>query len=95
MSIAIWKVWIESKQNKKIVYLYFLHLFFNTTWSIIFFGFQNILLSLLNLIFLIYLIVILTIKYKNISKISVILMIPYIVWCCFALLLNFSIFLLN
>jgi benzodiazapine receptor len=94
MAIAIWKVWIKSN-NKNIVYLYFIQLFFNTTWSIIFFGLQNIVLSLLNLIVLIILIVLLTIKYKDISRLSVVLMIPYIFWCCFALLLNFYLFLLN
>ena len=94
MAIAIWKIWIKSK-NKIIVYLYFIQLFFNTTWSIIFFVSQNIFLSLLNLIILIIFIVLLTIKYNAISKFSVLLMIPYFFWCCFALLLNFYIFLLN
>ena len=94
MAIAIWKIWVESK-SKSIVYLYLIQLFFNTTWSIIFFGLQNILLSLFNLIILIIFIVLLTIKYKDISKLSVVLMIPYVFWCCFALLLNFYIFLLN
>ena len=35
MAIAIWNVWIKSK-NINLVYLYFIHLFFNTTWSVVF-----------------------------------------------------------
>ena len=41
MSVAIWRIWINY-YDKKILKLYFLHLFFNMIWSVIFFGFQQI-----------------------------------------------------
>jgi tryptophan-rich sensory protein len=44
---------------------------------------------------LIIFIVLLVFKYKNISLLSMYLMIPYLLWCCFALLLNINIFLIN
>ena len=94
MAIAIWNVWIKSK-NINLVYLYFIHLFFNTTWSVVFFGFNQIELALINLIVLILFIVILFLKYKVISKLSAYLMIPYFLWCCFALLLNLNLIMLN
>ena len=94
MAIAIWIVWIKSK-NINLVYLYFIHLFFNTTWSIVFFGFNQIELALINLIVLILFIVILFLKYKVISKLSAYLMIPYFLWCCFAFLLNLNLMMLN
>ena len=94
MAIAIWNVWIKSK-NINLVYLYFIHLFFNTTWSVVFFGFNQIELALINLIVLILFIVILFRKYKVISKLSAYLMIPYFLWCCFAFLLNLNLMLLN
>jgi tryptophan-rich sensory protein len=94
MAIAIWNVWIKSK-NINLVYLYFIHLFFNTTWSVVFFGFNQIELALINLIVLILFIVILFRKYKVISKLSAYLMIPYILWCCFAFLLNLNLIMLN
>ena len=94
MAIAIWNVWIKSK-NIKFVYLYFIHLFFNTTWSVVFFGFNQIELALINLIVLILFIVILFLKYKVISKLSAYLMIPYFLWCCFAFLLNLNLMILN
>ena len=94
MAIAIWNVWIKSK-NINLVYLYFIHLFFNTTWSVVFFGFNQIELALINLIVLILFIVILFLKYKVISKLSTYLMIPYFLWCCFAFLLNLNLIMLN
>ena len=94
MAIAIWNVWIKSK-NINLVYLYFIHLFFNTTWSVVFFGFNQIELALINLIVLILFIVILFLKYKVISKLSAYLMIPYFLWCCFAFLLNLNLIVLN
>ena len=94
MAIAIWNVWIKSK-NINLVYLYFIHLFFNTTWSVVFFGFNQIELALINLIVLILFIVILFLKYKLISKLSAYLMIPYFLWCCFAFLLNLNLIMLN
>ena len=94
MAIGIWNVWIKSK-NINLVYLYFIHLFFNTTWSVVFFGFNQIELALINLIVLILFIVILFRKYKVISKLSAYLMIPYFLWCCFAFLLNLNLIMLN
>ena len=94
MAIAIWNVWIKSK-NINVVYLYFIHLFFNTTWSVVFFGFNQIELALINLIVLILFIVILFRKYKVISNLSAYLMIPYFLWCCFAFLLNLNLMVLN
>ena len=95
MTIAIWSVWNKNFRNLNIVYIYFIHLFFNTTWSIIFFGLNNLILSLINLVILILFIIVLILKFKEISKLSFYLMIPYLVWCCFALILNSTLVYLN
>ena len=95
MTIAIWSVWNKNFRNLNIIYIYFLHLFFNTTWSISFFGLHNLILSLINLIILVLFIVFLIIKFKEISKLSFYLMIPYLVWCCYALILNTTLVYLN
>ncbi len=95
MSVAIWNVWLKTNGNKNLVFLYIAHLIFNTTWSIIFFGFHNMTLALLNLIVIIMFIVILILKYKNISSLSAIIMIPYLLWTCYALILNTSLIILN
>ena len=95
MTIAIWKVWQSNFRNINIVYIYFIHLFFNTMWSIVFFVFHNILLALFVLIILIGLILYLMMQYRKINLISFYLMIPYLVWCIFASVLNFSILIIN
>jgi tryptophan-rich sensory protein len=94
MAIAIWRVWINSF-HIKILKIYFLHLFFNSIWSIIFFGFHLIGLALVNLILILIFIVFLMREYLKRDKISFYLMIPYLSWSSYALILNISIFLLN
>ena len=95
MTVAIWFFWHSKKRNMNTVYIYFIHLIFNTTWSIIFFVVHNILLALIVLIMLIVLIIILIIRFKRVNLLSAYLMIPYLLWCCFALILNMSLLILN
>ena len=95
MTIAIWSVWNKNFRNLNIIYIYFIHLFFNTTWSIIFFGLHQIFFALVVLIILIFLIVVLIIRFKRVNFVSYYLMIPYLLWCCYALFLNFNLLMLN
>ena len=94
MSLAIWKVWIKT-YNTKIFKLYFVHIFFNSLWSVIFFGFHQIGFALLNLVVILIFILLLMKDYFKIDKISFYLMVPYLGWSSFALILNISIFFLN
>ena len=94
MSIAIWKIWINFF-DRKILNIYFIHLFFNATWSIMFFGFHQILFALINLFIILIFIIILIKLYYSKDKISFILMIPYLLWTSYAFVLNFSIFIIN
>jgi len=94
MTFSIWKVWINSL-DKQILKIYFFHLFFNSTWSIVFFGFHLIGLALVNLIIILIFILFLMKEYFKRDKISFYLMIPYIAWSSYALILNSAIFLLN
>ena len=94
MSIAIWKVWINFF-DQKILNIYFVHLFFNSTWSIVFFGFHQIELALLNLIIILIFIIILMNIYFTKDKVSFYLTMPYLFWLLFALILNISIVFLN
>ena len=95
MTIAIWSAWHKNYKDLNLIYIYLMHLFFNTTWSIVFFVFHIIFAALINLIIIIGFIIILMIKYKKISNLSFILMIPYLLWCIYALTLNTSLYILN
>ena len=94
MSIAIWKIW-KNSFDTRILKIYFIHLFFNSTWSIVFFGFHLIGLALVNLIIILLFIIFLMKEYLMRDKLSFYLMTPYLAWSSYALILNSSIFLLN
>ena len=95
MTTAIWIFWHSKARNMNTVYIYFIHLIINTTWSVVFFVFHKIFFSLIILITLIFLIIILIIRFRRVNVISYYLMIPYLLWCCFALILNMSLLILN
>ena len=94
MSLAIWRVWIKFFDTK-LLKIYFIHLFFNSTWSVIFFGFHLIGAALLNLVIILIFISILMKEYFSRDKVSFYLMTPYLIWSSYAFILNSSIFLLN
>ena len=95
MTIAIWSAWHKNYKDINLIYYYLIHLCFNTTWSIIFFVFHNIFLALINLIIIILFIIFLMIRFRKVSNLSFILMIPYLLWCTYALILNSSLLILN
>ena len=95
MSVAIWLIWINPKRVEKIIYIYFIHLLINGSWSIFFFGLHLILVSLILIVIIIFFVVWLIKLYYPINKLSSFLMIPYLMWLSYALVLNFYIFILN
>jgi len=98
MGFSLFLVWRregELPQVKKALILFFIQLILNTTWSILFFGLRSPFLGFIELIFL-WLIIFLTIqKFFKISRNGGLLFIPYFIWVSFALILNFSIWVLN
>ena len=95
MSVAIWLIWINPKRVEKIIYIYFIHLLINGSWSIFFFGLHLILVSLIVIAIIIFFVVWLIKLYYPINKMSSFLMVPYLVWLSYAFVLNFYIFILN
>ena len=95
MTVAIWIFWHSKGKNMDTVYIYFNHLIINTTWSVVFFIFHEIFFALIILIILIFLIIILILRFRVVNMISYYLMIPYLLWCCYELILNMSLLILN
>ena len=95
MTLAIWFFWHSKNRDMNTIYIYFIHIVFNTTWSIIFFGLHQILFALIVLLVLIFLIIILIIRFKRVNLASYYLMIPYLLWTLYALFLNFNLLILN
>ena len=95
MSVAIWLIWINPKKSEKVIYIYFIHLLINGSWSLFFFGLHLILVSLIIIGIIIFFVIWLIKLYYPINKISAFLMIPYLVWLSYAFILNLYIFILN
>ena len=95
MAFAVWLIWINPKKTEKIIYIYFIHLLINGSWSIFFFGLHLILASLIIIGVIIFFVVWLMKLYYPINKLSAFLMVPYLVWLSYAFILNFYIFILN
>tara|TARA_B100000427_G_scaffold132334_1_gene110100 strand:+ start:449 stop:910 length:462 start_codon:yes stop_codon:yes gene_type:complete len=94
MSVAAWFAW-KKTSDKKILQIYFIHLFFNSIWSVIFFGFHQIFIALIDLVIILIFIIWLMKIYYQVNKISFLLMTPYLLWSSYALILNGTIFYLN
>ena len=93
MSLAIWKIWIKFFDTK-LLKIYFIHLFFNSTWSVVFFGFHLIGVAFKLIIILIFILILMK-EYYTKDKVSFYLMTPYLLWSSYALILNSSIVILN
>ena len=92
---ASWLMWSSRNNTQKILNIYFIHLIFNASWTVTFFAFHQILVSLIIIGLIIFFVLWLIKLYYPINKISAYLMLPYLSWLCFAFVLNYSIFTLN
>tara|TARA_B100000745_G_scaffold298696_1_gene247919 strand:- start:3907 stop:4374 length:468 start_codon:yes stop_codon:yes gene_type:complete len=96
MGIASYLVWKSKGENyRRVLALFFTHLFVNASWSIIFFGEQNIGLALGVIIILDLMLLEIIRRFYKISKIAGVILIPYLLWVLFATYLNASLFFLN
>jgi len=98
MGVALFLIWARAKNDKEkklAIILFFIQLFFNIMWSIVFFGLHSPLLAIFVIIILLVLIIATTIKFFRLSEAAGILMIPYILWVGFATILNIAIYFLN
>ncbi|SHE69682.1 TspO and MBR related proteins [Arenibacter palladensis] len=98
MGVAAGIVWAKGFYHiwvKTALYHFGIQLLFNALWSIIFFGFKNPFAALLVILALLVLLIF-TIKwFKVVSTTAAYLLIPYLLWVCFATALNYKIWELN
>ena len=95
MAFAVWLIWINPKKTEKIIYIYFIHLLFNASWSVVFFVLHQVFLALVVILIILLLVAWLIKLYYPINKLSSFLMAPYLAWLVFAFILNLNILLLN
>ena len=97
MGIALGRVWyygIQQSHVKKAVYLFGFQLLFNGLWSLIFFGLKNPIGGLVVIVAL-FLIIRTVQQFKTVELFASRLLYPYLIWICFAFLLNGGIVFLN
>ena len=88
---------LESKSliEPKTKFIYYLQLFVNAMWSIIFFTLKWRLFAFIWIIILSLLVIIMIIEFYKKNKIAGLLQIPYLLWVLFASYLNLAVYLLN
>ena len=87
---------VRNKSSNPIIKQIFnLQLFFNLLWPIVFFIFEQLLLSSIWIVGLDILIIVMILVFTQVDKKAGYLQIPYLVWTLFATVLNISIFILN
>ena len=84
---------LENKTNAIILFL--TQLLFNFLWSPTFFYWHNIKMAFIIIILLLIFLVATIAFFYRISKLSALLLIPYLLWICFAIYLNFGFMALN
>lgn len=98
MGIALFFVWksnADKKSKKTAIQVFSAQLLLNVMWSIMFFGLQSPRGALVEILSLWLIIVATMIAFFKISRHTVYLLIPYILWVSFAAYLNYSIWILN
>ena len=91
MGYSLYLVWVK----RKVPTIFWMQLFLNFIWSIIFFGMKNPTLAFINIIAL-WIAIVLTIKaFSKINKLASQLLWPYLAWVSFASILNLMIVILN
>ena len=85
----------NSLIDPKTKFIYYLQLFINALWSILFFTLKWRLFSFLWIILLVIIVIIIIINFYKKNKLSGLLQIPYLIWILFASYLNLFTYLLN
>ena len=104
MGIACFIIWkkysyVQEISEQKIIkngmILFDIQLVLNALWPVVFFGAQNLGVSLIEILVLFTFVVLTTVKFFKISKVAGWLLVPYVLWTGFAIYLNYSIWILN
>jgi len=97
MGISLFLVWRrqDHPRFKTALIFFFVQLILNVLWSAAFFGLRSPLLGFVDIV-LLWVAILLTIQHcLRISRIAGLLFLPYMIWVSFAVVLTFSLWILN
>jgi len=91
IGLSLYFAWVNSKKNakKRIAIIFGINFGLNIIWSILYFGMKSVLSAFLEIFLLIASIAYMINALKKISKTSGYLLIPYLIWVCFAAVLTY------
>jgi len=91
IAVSLYYSWKESerKYREKVIIYYGLNLVLNVMWSYIFFKMQNPVFALIEIFVLLFSIAVLIGFNWDKSKKAAYFLIPYFLWVCFAIVLNY------
>lgn len=98
MGVSLWLIWKSNAgtiKKRNALVLFFLQLFLNFWWSLLFFKFHSPELALIDIVLLLISILFTVYYFSDISKLAAWLLVPYIAWVSFATVLNYTIWQLN
>ncbi len=97
MGIAFFLVWQRPKtaSRQRAIYLFLFQLLLNFIWNPIFFKSHNLLLAVIDIILLLFFIVATIVAFHKISRAAAWLLVPYLLWVCFATVLTVTIWMGN
>lgn len=98
MALAFYIIWNESNKcgtRKKARLLFYIQLAFNILWTLVFFNLHRVGLAIICIVVLIVAIIYCLSSFYRLNKTAGWLMFPYLIWTCYAALINISIFFAN
>ena len=98
MGVSLYLVWdkvMKKKKTKLPLIVFFIQLFLNFLWSIIFFGLHLQLYAFFDIGLLWLAILVTIIAFWKLSKTASMILLPYLLWVSFASVLNFFVVILN
>ena len=95
MGISYGIINYKSLNDQKTKTIYYAQLIVNLIWPILFFTLEARLLAFLWILILDILIITMIVSFYKKDKTSGLLQIPYLLWCIFATILNYSVYMLN
>lgn len=94
IGIALGKIWNARKDNTTLLYLFITHLTLNVLWTPLFFYAHRIDIAFIDIVLLWLSLITCMILGRKIPYVSP-LLVPYFAWVSFALILNWSMYVLN
>ena len=96
MAIAAYLVYVSNDTDRfYALKFYLIQVIVNALWTLFFFRLEWRLFAFIWLVILLVLVVFTAVRFKPVSRIAAYLLIPYILWLCFAGYLNLATYLLN